>query len=262
MPLKALRLQKIVKSFSHPSDTARPVLKELNLEVRQGDFITLIGGNGAGKSTLLNIIAGTLSPDTGTIHIYDREVTRFKEEKRAAFIGRVFQDPLMGTAPRMTVSENLAIALRRGQKRKIRKGTSASEQQLFKEQLASLGLGLEKRLNVEIGTLSGGQRQAIALLMATLKKPDLLLLDEHTAALDPKTSLRMMELTEERVQKENLTALMITHNLSDALRYGNRLIMLDQGKVVLDLQAEEKKQMTVLDLMKLFEEQTKEKDCP
>ncbi|WP_313469749.1 ABC transporter ATP-binding protein [Carnobacterium sp.] len=251
-----LSIQHITKTFYPGTANQNQVLKGLDLEVQQGDFITIIGGNGAGKSTLLNSISGNFLIDQGSIKIEDKEITKLKEEQRAGMIGRVFQDPLMGTAPRMTVSENLSIAYRRGKRRTLRKGSSLKEREFFKEILAKLGLGLENRLDSEMGLLSGGQRQAIALLMATMKKPKLLLLDEHTAALDPKTAKIVLELTNKRIFEEQLTALMITHNMQDALNYGNRLIMLDQGKVVVDVKGEEKSKLTVAAVLDLFQAST------
>lgn len=258
MTRTVLSINHIKKTFHAGTANQNEVLKGLDLDVQQGDFITIIGGNGAGKSTLLNSIAGNFLIDSGSITINDKEVTKLKEDQRAGMIGRVFQDPRMGTAPRMTVGENLAMAYRRGEKRRLRKGTSANEQVYFKEQLARLDLGLEDRLDTEIGLLSGGQRQAITLLMATMKRPELLLLDEHTAALDPKTAKVVLALTNECIQKEGLTSLMITHNMQDALTYGNRLVMLDYGKVVVDLSAKEKANLTVPDVMNLFQTATKD----
>lgn len=251
-----LVLNDISKTFYPGTANQNNVLKKLNLTVKQGDFITIIGGNGSGKSTLLNSIAGTFLVDQGSIKINEKEIKKFKEEQRANLIGRVFQDPLMGTAPRMTVSENLSIAYRRGQKRTLKKGSSSDERQYFKTLLTKLDLGLEKRLDSEMGLLSGGQRQAIALLMATMKNPDLLLLDEHTAALDPKTASVVLELTRKRIEEENLTALMITHNMQDALNYGNRLIMLDNGRVVMDISGKDKQDLTVIEVLNLFQKNT------
>ena len=251
-----LSLREITKQFNKGTANQNTVLNKLNLEVKKGDFITIIGGDGAGKSTLLNSIAGNFMIDNGKILLGDKELTTVKEEKRAGFIGRVFQDPVMGTAPRMTVGENLAIAYRRGKKRSLRKGTTDKEREYFKSILFELGLGLENRLDSEMGLLSGGQRQAIALLMATMNKPELLLLDEHTAALDPKTAKVVLQLTKKRVEQEQLTTLMITHNMNDALTYGNRLIMLDEGQVIVDLSGEEKINLTVADVLVLFQKAT------
>ncbi|MEG2292030.1 MAG: ABC transporter ATP-binding protein [Carnobacterium sp.] len=253
-----LSVKGIKKTFYPGTANQNEVLKGLDLEVKAGDFVTIIGGNGAGKSTLLNSIAGNFIIDSGSIKINDKDITKLKEDQRAGLIGRVFQDPRLGTAPRMTVGENMAMAYRRGAKRGLRKGTSAKEQDFFKEQLSRLDLGLEDRLATEMGLLSGGQRQAITLLMATMKRPELLLLDEHTAALDPKTAKVVLALTDERIKADNLTALMITHNMQDALTYGNRLIMLDYGKVVVDLNSSEKANLTVPEVMNLFQSATKD----
>lgn len=243
--------QEAMLTMSHVSKTFYPgspnqvnALQDVNLTVRQGDFITLVGGNGAGKSTLLNAISGNFLPDTGDIIVNGQDVTFLKEDKRAPYISRVFQDPKMGTAPRMTVQENLSLAYRRGQKRTLRFGTSHEEKVFFKEELKKLGLGLENRMGAEIGLLSGGQRQAIALLMATMKRPDILLLDEHTAALDPKTAKLVLELTNQQVSDNNLTSIMITHNLQDAIQYGNRMLVLHHGKIMKDYDAEMKKSLT------------------
>lgn len=252
----ALSLRRISKTFQKGTANENPVLKELSLEVAKGDFITLIGGNGSGKSTLLNSIAGNLFVDSGKIFINGQDVTKDKEEKRAAKVGRVFQDPLMGTAPRMTVGENLSIALRRGQRRTLKLGSTQKEQAYFKQLLEPLHLGLEERLNTEISLLSGGQRQSITLLMATMKRPELLLLDEHTAALDPKTAETVLGLTNKIVKREKLSTLMITHNMQDALTYGNRLIMMSRGKVVVDVKGDEKKQLSVPDVLAMFQRAT------
>lgn len=250
---EVLSLQKLSVSFFKGTPNETPILRKVDLAVKQGEFVTLVGGNGAGKSTLLNSIAGNVKMDSGRIFLDGHEISKWKEEKRAGLIGRVFQDPLSGTAPRMTLSENLSIALRRGKRRGLKAGTGKKEQEEFKQQLETFELGLENRLDSEVGLLSGGQRQAVALLMATINRPNLLLLDEHTAALDPKTARSVMQLTEERIKEENLTALMITHNMTDALQYGNRLIMLHQGQIVADFSKEEKAGLTVKDLLELFE---------
>lgn len=252
----ALSLKQISKTFQKGTANENDVLKDLSLEVKKGDFITIIGGNGSGKSTLLNTIAGNLLVDSGKILIHGSDVTKTKEEKRAGKVGRVFQDPLMGTAPRMTVGENLAIALRRGQRRTLKLGSSAKEQDYFKNLLEPLKLGLENRLDTEMALLSGGQRQSITLLMATMKRPELLLLDEHTAALDPKTAETVLELTNKIVEQEKLTTMMITHNMKDALAFGNRLIMMNRGKVVVDIQGDEKARLTVEDVLNLFQKAT------
>lgn len=255
-PTSVLSLQHISKTFQRGTANENPVLRDLSLEVANGDFITIIGGNGSGKSTLLNSIAGNVLVDSGHVKINGEEVTKLKEERRAGRVGRVFQDPLMGTAPRMTVGENLAIALRRGQKRTFKLGTNAKEQTYFRSLLEPLNLGLENRLNADMGLLSGGQRQSITLLMATMKRPELLLLDEHTAALDPKTAETVLRLTQQLVEKEQLSTLMITHNMQDALTYGNRMIMMNRGKVVVDVNGEEKARLTVSDVMELFQKAT------
>jgi putative ABC transport system ATP-binding protein len=224
----------------------------LNLTLHEGDFVTVIGGNGAGKSTMLNCVAGVHSVEEGEIFIDGVNVTALPEYKRAAFIGRVFQDPMMGTAATMQIEENLALAARRGKKRGLKIGITKAEREEYKEQLKILGLGLEDRLTAKVGLLSGGQRQALTLLMATLRKPKLLLLDEHTAALDPKTAAKVLDVTERIVKQNNLTTLMITHNMRDAINYGNRLIMMYDGKIVVDVSGEEKKHLTVEQLLNLF----------
>ena len=221
--------------------------------MESGDFTTVIGGNGAGKSTLLNSIAGVFPVDEGKIVINDTDVTKMPEYKRAAFIGRVFQDPMLGTAGNMQIEENLLLALRRGKRMGLKWAFVPKEREFFKERLSLLGLGLEDRLTARMGLLSGGQRQSITLLMATMMRPDLLLLDEHTAALDPKTAANVLTLTEQLVEEHKLTTLMITHNMRDALRYGNRLIMMDNGKIIFDVRDEEKKKLTVKDLLERFE---------
>lgn len=244
MPNHILSLNNVSKTFYPGSVNQVEALRNINLHVEKGDFITLVGGNGAGKSTLLNAISGYFFPDAGEIIVNDQDITYLKEEKRAGMISRVFQDPKMGTAPRMTVQENLSLAYRRGERRGLHLGTSKEETKLYKEQLASLGLGLENRLDAEIGLLSGGQRQSIALLMATLKRPDILLLDEHTAALDPKTAKLILELTDRKVKEMGLTSIMITHNLQDALTYGNRMLVLHHGQIVRDFNQAEKAELT------------------
>nr|WP_228099278.1 MULTISPECIES: ATP-binding cassette domain-containing protein [unclassified Granulicatella] len=234
------------------NDQAYYALKNISLNIEKGDFITVIGGNGAGKSTLLNALAGTFFLDSGKIIIDEQDVTQLPEHKRAKQISRVFQDPSLGTAPRMTILENMALAYRRGKKRTLKRGHSHDEKEFFKQQLASLNLNLETRLESEVGVLSGGQRQAIALIMATLHSPELLLLDEHTAALDPKTQRMIMELTHQIIKNNHLTSLMITHHLPDALHYGNRLIVLHRGEIVKDFNEEEKKALHVTDLYELL----------
>ena len=222
------------------------------MTLKDGDFCTVIGGNGAGKSTMLNAVAGVFTVDSGSIVIDGQDVTRLPEHKRASLLGRVFQDPMMGTAPTMQIEENLALAARRGQRRGLKWGITAVERADYKELLRSLDLGLEDRMTAKVGLLSGGQRQALTLLMAALKRPKLLLLDEHTAALDPKTAAKVLTLSDQIVEENGLTTLMITHNMKDAIQHGNRLIMMDAGRVVVDISGEEKKKLTVPDLLALF----------
>ena len=248
-----ISLQNITKTFNRGSITEKRALKGISLALQEGDFVTVIGGNGAGKSTLLNLIAGVHSVDTGKITLDGIDVTTWKEHKRAKFLGRVFQDPMMGTASNMGIAENLALAYRRGKPRSLKWGVTHPELEIYKELLLSLDLGLENRMASKVGLLSGGQRQALTLLMATLQKPRLLLLDEHTAALDPKTAHKVLELTQEIVTKNNLTAFMVTHNMKNAIHYGNRLIMMLEGKIVYDVSGEEKKNLQVVDLLKKFE---------
>lgn len=252
MKTPVLRIEGLQQTFEKGTINENHVLKGIDLTIESGDFITIIGGNGAGKSTLLNSIAGTIPVDTGKITLNEKDVTRHSVTKRSKDISRVFQDPRMGTAVRLTVEENLALAYKRGQRRGFSSGVKTKHRDFFKEQLAKLNLGLEDRLGTEIGLLSGGQRQAITLLMATLQKPQLILLDEHTAALDPKTSITVMELTDKLIKEQQLTAFMVTHNMEDAILYGNRLIMLHQGKIVLDIASEQKKNLTVPELMERF----------
>ena len=249
-----LGLKNIYKTFNAGTVNEKQALKGIDLTLEDGDFVTVIGGNGAGKSTMLNAIAGVWPVDEGQIIIDGKDVTKLPEHKRAAFLGRVFQDPMNGTAATMGIEENLALALRRGQSRTLRAGIKASEREVYKRLLSTLGLGLEDRLTSKVGLLSGGQRQALTLLMATLKKPKLLLLDEHTAALDPKTAAKVLETTEMIVNRDHLTTLMITHNMKDAITHGNRLIMMMEGKIILDIRGEEKKKLTVEDLLHKFEE--------
>ena len=243
----------VKKIFDKGTATEKVALGGINLTLNESDFITVIGGNGAGKSTLLNAIAGVFSVDEGAVEIGGRDVTRHPEHVRARLIGRVFQDPRMGTAPSMNIEENLAIAYRRLKRRSLRWGISRKERALYQEQLATLGLGLEDRLSVKVGTLSGGQRQALTLLMATIQKPKLLLLDEHTAALDPKTAKIVMDLTDKLVSENALTTLMVTHNMRDALKSGSRLMMMHEGRIILDVK-ETKATLTVPDLLKMFEQ--------
>ena len=249
-----LEIKNIYKTFNAGTVNEKRALKGVNLTLEDGDFVTVIGGNGAGKSTLLNAIAGVWPVDKGEIIIDGKNVTKLPEHKRAAYLGRVFQDPMNGTAATMGIEENLALALRRGQTRTLRAGIKGSEREVYKRLLATLGLGLEDRLTSKVGLLSGGQRQALTLLMATLKKPKLLLLDEHTAALDPKTAAKVLETTEMIVNRDKLTTLMITHNMKDAIIHGNRLIMMMDGNIILDIRGEEKKHLTVEDLLHKFEE--------
>ncbi len=248
-----LRVENIVKTFFKGTVNEKTALQGLSLTLEKGDFVTVIGGNGAGKSTLLNSIAGVFYVDSGRISIDGVDVTKMPEYKRAAYIGRVFQDPMLGTAANMQVEENLLLALRRGKRMGLSWSFKHEEHELFREKLASLGLGLEDRLSSRMGLLSGGQRQSITLLMATLLQPKLLLLDEHTAALDPKTAEKVLALTDKIICENHLTSLMITHNMRDALRFGNRLIMMNNGRIILDVKGEEKRNMTVQDLLKCFE---------
>ena len=247
-----LKLKGLHKTFNPGTVNAKKALDGLNLEIKEGDFVTVIGGNGAGKSTLLNAIAGVWKPDYGTVEIDGVDVTNMPEHKRAKFLGRVFQDPMKGTAPDMEIAENLAIAARRGTKRKFVWGVRRAEREKYKKMLADLELGLENRLSSKVGLLSGGQRQAVTLLMATLNRPKLLLLDEHTAALDPKTAAKVLELTDRIVNENKLTTLMITHNMRDAITHGNRLIMMHEGHIIVDVEGEEKAKLTVEDLLNLF----------
>ena len=247
-----LELKNIYKTFNAGTVNEKRALAGLNLTLNDGDFVTVIGGNGAGKSTMLNAVAGTWPVDAGQILIGGTDVTHLPEYKRAKFIGRVFQDPMMGTAPTMQIEENLALAARRGQSRGLRWGITKTERADYRELLRDLDLGLEDRLTSKVGLLSGGQRQALTLLMAALKRPKLLLLDEHTAALDPKTAAKVLELSDRFVAEGNLTTLMVTHNMKDAIAHGNRLIMMNAGKIVFDISGEEKKRLTVDDLLHAF----------
>lgn len=247
-----LELTNISKTFNPGTVNAKTALNGLNLTLNDGDFVTVIGGNGAGKSTMLNAIAGTFLVDTGSITLDGKDITSLPEHKRAAYLGRVFQDPMMGTAATMQIEENLALAARRGLVRTLRPGITKAEREAYCEQLKILDLGLENRLTAKVGLLSGGQRQALTLLMATLRQPKLLLLDEHTAALDPKTAAKVLEATQRIVEKDHLTTMMITHNMRDAIHYGNRLIMMYDGHIVVDVAGEEKKKLTVEQLLNLF----------
>ncbi len=251
-----LDVQNIYKTFNPGTVNEKTALNGVSLTLNDGDFVTVIGGNGAGKSTLLNAVAGVWPVDSGRISIGGTDVTKLPEHKRAKYIGRVFQDPMMGTAATMQIEENLALASRRGRGRTLRPGITRDEREHYREVLKILDLGLEDRLTSKVGLLSGGQRQALTLLMATLQKPDLLLLDEHTAALDPKTAAKVLEATERIVQKDKLTTLMITHNMKDAIVHGNRLIMMYEGRVALDIAGEDKKKLTVEDLLARFGQAT------
>lgn len=251
-----LKLQQINKIFEMGTVNENHVLKQLDFTVNKGDFITVIGGNGAGKSTLLNTISGSYAVDTGKILLDGKDVTKDDTYKRAKFISRVFQDARMGTASRLTIEENLALALKRGKKRGLGYGIKKEQRDMFKEELKQLDLNLENRLKMEVGLLSGGQRQALTLLMATIVTPKLLLLDEHTAALDPKTSEMVLNLTNKLVSEKKITTLMITHSMNQALDFGNRLIMMDNGRIVVDVSGEEKDQLTVSDLLALFKEKS------
>ena len=247
-----LEIKNVSKTFNPGTINEKKALMDLSLTLKDGDFVTVIGGNGAGKSTLLNAVAGVWPVDSGSILLDGEDITALPEHRRAKYIGRVFQDPMMGTAPNMQMEENLALALRRGQKRGLRWGVTKAERQEYREKLKTLGLGLEDRMTVKVGLLSGGQRQALTLLMASLRKPKLLLLDEHTAALDPATAAKVLELSDQIVEENGLTALMITHNMTDAIKHGNRLIMMDQGRIILDIEGEDKKHLTKKDLMDKF----------
>ena len=247
-----LQIKNVFKTFNPGTVNEKVALKGLELHLKEGDFVTVIGGNGAGKSTMLNCVAGVYPVEEGQILIDGIDVTRLPEYKRAKFIGRVFQDPMMGTAATMQIEENLALAARRGKPRTLRPGITKAEREYYKEQLKILDLGLEDRLTAKVGLLSGGQRQALTLLMATLQQPKLLLLDEHTAALDPKTAGKVLDATQRIVEKSGLTTLMITHNMRDAISYGNRLVMMYDGRVVVDVSGEEKKKLTVEQLLSLF----------
>ena len=250
----ALEIQDIHKVFNRGTINEKVALNGVNLNLNSGDFVTIIGGNGAGKSTTLNAIAGVWPIDSGKIIIDGTDITSLPEHKRAKYLGRVFQDPMTGTAATMDIEENMAIALRRGEKRTLLWGVSREDRELFREKLQTLGLGLEDRMTSKVGLLSGGQRQAITLLMAALKQPKLLLLDEHTAALDPKTAAKVLEISDKIIAENQLTAMMVTHNMKDAIVHGNRLIMMHEGKVIYDVAGEEKKNLQVKDLLAKFEE--------
>ena len=248
-----LDIVNVEKTFNPGTINEKNALNGINLHLDEGDFVTVIGGNGAGKSTMLNMVAGVYPVDCGSIVIDGVDVTRLPEYKRAKYLGRVFQDPMTGTAADMQIEENLALAARRGKKRTLRAGITAKERAEYKELLKILDLGLENRLTAKVGLLSGGQRQALTLLMASLKKPKLLLLDEHTAALDPKTARKVLDITEEIVRKDNLATIMITHNIADAIRVGNRLIMMHEVQILVEVKGEEKKNLTIEQLLQLFE---------
>ncbi len=249
-----LELNHVSKTFNPNTINEKKALIDINLKMNEGDFVTVIGGNGAGKSTMLNAVAGVWPIDAGSIIIDNQNVTGLPDYKRASLIGRVFQDPMLGSAPTMQIDENLALAARRGKPRGLKWGVTNSEREEYRERLKILGLGLENRLSQKVGLLSGGQRQALTLLMASIQKPKLLLLDEHTAALDPQTAKKVLEITKEIVEKDHLTAMMVTHNMRDAITTGNRLIMMNEGKIIFEVDGEEKKNITVDQLMKKFAE--------
>ena len=249
-----LKVNNISKTFNAGTINEKKAIDGLSLSLKEGDFVTVIGGNGAGKSSLLNAVAGVWPVDSGSIELAGENITGLPEYKRAKLIGRVFQDPMMGTAPDMWIEENLAIAMRRGEKRKLKWMVTKQDRELYREKLSELGLGLEDRLQVKVGLLSGGQRQALTLLMASLRRPKLLLLDEHTAALDPATAAKVLEISDSVVEKNNLTTLMITHNMTDAIRHGNRLIMMNAGHIILDIEGEEKQHLTKQELLDKFAE--------
>ena len=249
-----LKLSHVKKTFNRGTVTEKRALTGVDLTLADGDFVTVIGGNGAGKSTLLNMIAGVYPLDSGTVELDGEDISRLSEPKRAKYLGRVFQDPMRGTAADMQIEENLALAKRRGERRTLRWGITRPEREEYAELLKKLDLGLETRMQAKVGLLSGGQRQALTLLMATLTNPRVLLLDEHTAALDPKTAAKVLDLTEQIVAERKLTTLMVTHNMNDAIRLGNRLIMMHEGRVIYDVAGDEKRALTVPDLLQKFEE--------
>jgi putative ABC transport system ATP-binding protein len=249
-----LEIKDIHKTFNRGTINEKVALDGVNLQLNDGDFVTIIGGNGAGKSTMLNAVAGVWPVDAGSIIISGNDVTSLPEHKRAKFLGRVFQDPMTGTAATMSIDENMALAARRGKRRTLKWGVTKAEREYYKEKLRELDLGLEDRLTSKVGLLSGGQRQAVTLLMASIQKPSLLLLDEHTAALDPKTAAKVLELSDKIIAENHLTAMMVTHNMKDAIAHGNRLIMMHEGKIIYDVSGEEKKNLHVSDLLKKFEE--------
>ncbi len=249
-----LTITRVSKTFNAGTVNEKRALIDVSLHLEPGDFVTIIGGNGAGKSTLMNIVAGVYPVDAGTVTLDGRDISRLSESARATYLGRVFQDPMMGTAADMQIIENLAMARRRGKRRTLAWGVTRAEREEYTERLRELGLGLEKRITTKVGLLSGGQRQALTLLMATLAEPKLLLLDEHTAALDPKTAAKVLDLTEQIVDEHKLTTLMVTHNMNDAIRLGNRLIMMHEGRIIYDVRGAEKRALTVRDLLQKFEE--------
>ena len=255
-----LKLSHVSKTFNPGTINEKQALQDVNLELFPGDFVTVIGGNGAGKSTMLNAVAGVWPVDEGSITIDGVNVTGLPEFRRAQYIGRVFQDPMMGTAPNMQIIENLALAARRGQPRTLLWGVTKNEKEYYYEKLKTLGLGLEDRMTVKVGLLSGGQRQALTLLMASLRQPKLLLLDEHTAALDPATAAKVLELSDQIIREMGLTAMMITHNMTDAIAHGNRLIMMSEGRIILDIAGEEKKRLTKAQLLEKFVQVTGENE--
>jgi putative tryptophan/tyrosine transport system ATP-binding protein len=250
----ALEIKDVHKTFNPGTINEKVALDGVNLLLNEGDFVTIIGGNGAGKSTTLNAVAGVWPIDSGSIIIGGNDVTGLPEHKRAKFLGRVFQDPMTGTAATMSIEENMAIAARRGKRRSLKWGVTKAEREKYRQMLGTLELGLEDRLTSKVGLLSGGQRQAVTLLMASLQKPELLLLDEHTAALDPKTAAKVLALSDKIIAENGLTAMMVTHNMKDAIAHGNRLIMMHEGRVIYDVSGEEKKSLHVSDLLKKFEE--------
>ena len=253
---EVLKLENVTQTFAAGTENEHIALNNINLTLNPGEFVTIIGGNGAGKSTLLNTVAGTLAPTSGTVYLDGVDLKKISMAKKARMVARVFQDPKLGSAPNLTIEENLLLALKRGDKKRLRAALNKDNQELFVEHIKRLGLGLEDRLHTKIGLLSGGQRQALTLLMATVKTPELLLLDEHTAALDPKTAKTVMRLTQELIAEKNLTAFMITHNVQDAIAYGSRLLMVHQGEIILDLDEASKKQLTAKDVMDLFSEKS------
>ncbi|MBQ8260051.1 MAG: ABC transporter ATP-binding protein [Clostridia bacterium] len=253
-----LELIGVKKTFNPGTVNAKTALAGIDLHLKEGDFVTVIGGNGAGKSTTLNAIAGSWPIDEGKIIIGGNDVTHMPEHRRAQFLGRVFQDPMLGTAANMEIEENLALAARRGKTRSLRWRITDAERKQYRELLSTLELGLEDRMTVKVGLLSGGQRQALTLLMATINRPHLLLLDEHTAALDPKTAAKVLETTDRIISQMGLTAMMVTHNMRDAIAHGNRLIMMKDGKIILDIAGEEKKNLTVENLLEMFSKKSGE----